>query len=50
MVATLIKHARVVNEGQIKEIDLRIVGHKIEKIEAEIRAQVSDDIIEANAC
>ena len=50
MLATLIKHARVVNEGQIKETDLRIFGHKIEKIETEIRAQHSDHIIEANGC
>ncbi|MBC8282500.1 MAG: amidohydrolase family protein, partial [Nitrospinae bacterium] len=50
MAATLIKHARVVNEGQIKETDLRISGHKIEKIETEIRAQPSDQIIEANGC
>lgn len=50
MPATLIKRARVVNEGQIKETDLRIVGHKIEKIETEISAQQSDHIIEANGC
>ena len=50
MPATLIKHARVVNEGQIKETDLRIVGHKIEKIEPEIRAQQSDHILDANGC
>lgn len=50
MLATLIKHARVVNEGQIKETDLRIGGYEIEKIETEISAQQSDHIIEANGC
>lgn len=50
MAATLLKHARVVNDGQIKETDLWIVGHKIEKIETEIRAKQSDQIIEANGC
>ncbi len=48
MPATLIKHARVVNENHIKEVDLRILGHEIEKIETEIRGQSSDHIIEAN--
>ncbi len=50
MAATLIKNARVVNEGQIKETDLRIVGQRIERIESEIGAQQSDHIIEANRC
>ena len=50
MTATLIKHARVVNEDQIKETDLRIVGQRIERIEREIEAQQSDHVIEANGC
>ncbi|MCG8317249.1 MAG: dihydroorotase [Pseudomonadales bacterium] len=50
MNATLIKHARVVNEGQIRETDLRIVGQRIERVESEIEAQQSDHIIEANGC
>ncbi|QPJ62513.1 MAG: dihydroorotase [Candidatus Nitronauta litoralis] len=50
MGATLIKHARVVNEGQIKETDLRISDHKIEKIETDIKGKQSDQIIEANGC
>lgn len=50
MTATLIKHARVVNEGKIRESDLRMVGQRIEKIESEIGAQQSDHIVEANGC
>ncbi len=50
MSATLIKHALVVNEGKIKETDLRIFDSKIDKIETDIKAQPSDQIIEANGC
>lgn len=50
MGATLIKHARMVNEGQIRETDLRISGQRIEKIETTIRAEPSDHIVEANGC
>lgn len=48
MLSTLIKQARVVNEGQITEMDLRIVGERIEKIAADIPARPSDHIIDAN--
>ncbi|CCN81596.1 putative Dihydroorotase [Vibrio nigripulchritudo SFn27] len=47
MSATLIKNARVVNEGTITETDLRIVDQRIEKIEADITAQPSDNIVDA---
>ncbi|BDU40208.1 dihydroorotase [Vibrio nigripulchritudo] len=47
MSATLIKNARVVNEGTITETDLRIVDQRIEKIEADITAQLSDNIVDA---
>ncbi|KJY76440.1 dihydroorotase [Vibrio nigripulchritudo] len=47
MSATLIKNARVVNEGTIIETDLRIVDQRIEKIEADITAQPSDNIVDA---
>ncbi|CCN72768.1 dihydroorotase [Vibrio nigripulchritudo] len=47
MSATLIKNARVVNEGTITETDLRIVGQRIEKIEADITVQPSDNIVDA---
>ncbi|CCN37710.1 putative Dihydroorotase [Vibrio nigripulchritudo SO65] len=47
MSATLIKNARVVNEGTITETDLRIVGQRIEKIEADITAQPSDNVVDA---
>ncbi|ABC28553.1 Dihydroorotase and related cyclic amidoHydrolase [Hahella chejuensis KCTC 2396] len=50
MSATLIKHARVVNEGLIREMDLRIVGSIIEKIATDIRAEHTDRIIEAAGC
>ena len=50
MRATIIKNARVVNEGQIQETDLRISGHKIEKVGVEISARPSDHIIEADGC
>ncbi|CCO47914.1 putative Dihydroorotase [Vibrio nigripulchritudo SOn1] len=47
MSATLIKNARVVNEGTITETDLRIVGQRIEKIEADITVQPSDNVVDA---
>lgn len=47
MSATLIKNARVVNEGTITETDLRIVGQRIEKIEVDITAQPSDNVVDA---
>ncbi len=39
MPATLIKNARVVNEGTITETDLRIVDQRIEFIEKDIMAR-----------
>lgn len=39
MPSTLIKNARVVNEGVIIEADLRIVDERIERIAREITAQ-----------
>lgn len=39
MPATLIKNARVVNEGTITETDLRIVDQRIETIEKDIMAR-----------
>lgn len=50
MTTTLIKHARIVNEGEEIEADLRIVGHSIEKIASDIAAQPTDTIVEANGC
>lgn len=47
MSATLIKNARVVNEGTITETDLRIVDQRIKKIEAGITAQPTDNIVDA---
>ncbi len=47
---TLIKHARIVNEGSIIEADLRIKEQRIDKVASEIPAEASDNIVEANGC
>lgn len=47
MTTTLIKNARVVNEGQITHTDLRIAGQIIETIAADIEAQANDRVIDA---
>ncbi len=49
MPTTLIKNARVVNEGVIIEADLRIVDERIERIAREITAQSGDIIIDAQS-
>ncbi|NOI79519.1 dihydroorotase [Vibrio tubiashii] len=48
MSATLIKNAQIVNEGTIIEADLRIVGQRIERVEQDITAQLTDTIVETN--
>ena len=50
MSATLIKNARVVNEGTITETDLRIVDQRIEVIGTDIAAKPYDEIIDAKCC
>ena len=50
MTATLIKNARLVNEGQIIEGDLRIERQRIDKIASEIPASSSDQILDAKGC
>ncbi len=47
MSATLIKNARVVNEGAITETDLRIVDQRIDKIATNISVQHGDIVIDA---
>lgn len=47
MSATLIKNARLVNEGAITETDLRIVGQTIDKIAPGICKQHGDIVIDA---
>ncbi|EGQ9441468.1 dihydroorotase [Vibrio parahaemolyticus] len=47
MSTTLIKNARIVNEGAIIEADLRIVDEHIERIGRDITAQSGDVIIDA---
>lgn len=48
MSATLIKNARVVNEGVITETDVRIVDQRIEQIATDIVARHTDKIVDAN--
>ena len=50
MSITLIKNARVVNEGQITETDVRIVGQRIDTIDNNISAGPNDTVIDANGC
>ncbi len=50
MTSTLIKHARVVNEGQVIETDVRIEGQRISKIANEITATKHDMIVDAQGC
>lgn len=50
MTATLIKHAKIVNEGMITEADVRIKGQRIEKISNEISAHHDDHVIDAKGC
>lgn len=50
MPCTLIKNARLVNEGHIIEADLRIKDQRIDKIEKHINAQPQDTIVEADGC
>ncbi len=47
MSATLIKNARLVNEGSIIETDIRIVGQCIEMIASNISSKPSDTIVDA---
>jgi len=47
MSATLIKSARVVNEGRIAEMDLRIVNQRIETIASNISVRLGDQVIDA---
>ena len=46
--STLIKHARIVNEGNTIERDVRIVGQRIDRIDHDIPASSQDHIIEAD--
>lgn len=48
MSSTLIKNARIVNEGKIIEADLRISGQRISHIDTELTSTHQDQIVEAN--
>lgn len=50
MKVTLIKQAKIVNEGKSYISDVRIVDGRIEKIATEISAQAGDTIIAADGC
>lgn len=50
MKSTLIKQAKIVNEDEIITMDLRIIGDRIETISANISAQSTDVIIDAQGC
>jgi len=44
----LISNARLINEGEIREVDVLIDGERIEKIDAQISADDGIDVIDAN--
>jgi dihydroorotase len=46
----LISNARLINEGEIREVDVLVEGERIEKIDAEISAGDGVDVIDANGC
>ena len=46
--STLIKNAKLVNEGSIAVMDLRIVDQRIEKIDTHIMAKPEDQVFEAD--
>jgi dihydroorotase len=48
MSSTLIKNARVVNEGRVVNADVRIAGKRIEKIHVNIERQPDDIVIQAD--
>lgn len=50
MPSILIKNAVLVNEGVVRELDVRITGTRIEQIAADITAQVNDEIVDASGC
>lgn len=48
MTSTLIKNARVVNEGETKELDVRITGERISEMGSELSATPQDKVMDAN--
>ncbi len=47
MKKTLISNARLVNEGEVREVDVLLAGDRIEKIAARIRAPENASVIDA---
>jgi len=50
MPTALIKNARIVNEGCVTEMDVRIVDQRIETLALNISAQTGDNVIDASGC
>ncbi|WP_261842186.1 dihydroorotase [Aliamphritea ceti] len=50
MATTLIKNAVIVNEGEVREADIRIKNQRIEYIADDIPAQQTDTVIDAKGC
>lgn len=50
MPTTLIKNARIVNEGSVTVMDVRIVDQRIETLAHNIAAQTGDNVIDASGC
>ncbi len=48
--SVLIKNAKIVNEGQIVDADVRILDDKIERIESELAAMPGDQVVDAESC
>ncbi|WP_415899592.1 dihydroorotase [Neptuniibacter sp. QD48_11] len=47
---TLIKNAIIINEGEQREVDLRIKDQRIDLIAADIDAKATDTVIDAKGC
>jgi dihydroorotase len=50
MTSVVIKNARIVNEGEIQEADLRIKNKRIDKVASDIDATSEDQVIDASGC
>ena len=47
MTSILIKNAHIVSDGIVSQMDVRIVGQRIERIEADIVATSGEEIVDA---
>jgi dihydroorotase len=46
----LISNARLINEGEIRDVDVLVDGERIEKVDAQIAAAAGVQVIDANGC